>query len=157
MIVYPEPQWLRFVPVNFESGGSWWNALTTAGFDAQQRAVVASTGVSMYLTKDATAATLRQVAQLPAGSTLAMTFLLPTELLDEADQPGYQAAQEGVRRSGTPFISLYTPDEMLTLAHDAGFTRAEHISSHDLSARHFADRADGLHPSSGEDFLVATT
>jgi len=86
-----------------------------------------------------------------------MTFLLPTELLDEPDRPGYEAAQEGARRSGTPFISLYTPDEMLTLARDAGFARAEHVSAGDLAVRYFADRADGLRPSSGEDFLVATT
>ena len=55
-------------------------ALAAAGFDASQPAVVASTGVSMYLTKEAIAATLRQVAALAPGSTLAMTFLLPLEL-----------------------------------------------------------------------------
>jgi methyltransferase (TIGR00027 family) len=154
---YTEPEWLRFVPVDFESGVSWWDALTAAGFDAQQPAVVASTGVSMYLTTNATAATLRQVAVLPAGSTLAMTFLLPAELLDEDDRPGFEAAREGARRSDTPFISLYAPDDMLTLARDAGFERAEHVSSKELSDRYFANRADGLHPSSGEDFIVATT
>ncbi len=153
---YAESEWLRFVPVDFESGTSWWDELTAAGFDAGQPAIVASTGVSMYLTKSATAATLRQVAQLPPGSTLVMTFLLPTELVDEADRPAYETAQEGARRSGTPFISLYTPDEMLTLAHDAGFARAEHISSNELAARYFACRTDGLRPSSGEDFVVAT-
>jgi O-methyltransferase involved in polyketide biosynthesis len=100
---------------------------------------------------------LRQAAQLPAGSTLAMTFLLPTELLDEVDRPGYQAASDGARRSGTPFISLYTPDEIVALACDAGFPRAESVSSNDLAARYFADRTDGLRPSTGEDFLVATT
>ena len=119
---YTEPDWLRFVPVDFESGASWWDELAVAGFDAQQPAVIASTGVSMYLTKHATAALLRQVALLPAGSMLAMTFLLPTDLVDEADRPGYQAAMDGARRSGTPFISLYAPDEMLTLARDAGFS-----------------------------------
>ena len=86
-----------------------------------------------------------------------MTFLLPTELVDEADRPGYQAAQEGARRSGTPFISLYAPDEMLALARNAGFPRVEHVSSNELSARYFANRSDDLRPSSGEDFLVATT
>jgi O-methyltransferase involved in polyketide biosynthesis len=111
----------------------------------------------MYLTRNATAATLRQAAVLPAGSTLAMTFLLPTELLDEDDRAGFEVAREGARRSGTPFISLYAPDEMLTLARDAGFARAEHVSSKELSDRYFANRADGLHPSSGEDLLVATT
>jgi thioredoxin reductase (NADPH) len=53
------PEWLRLVPVDFEAGGSWWERLKTVGFDAGQPAVVASTGVSMYLTKDAIAATLR--------------------------------------------------------------------------------------------------
>jgi methyltransferase (TIGR00027 family) len=154
---YAEPEWLRFVPVDFESGASWWDELIAAGFDVRQRAVVASTGVSMYLTKQATVATLRQVVRLPAGSTLAMTFLLPTELVDEADRPTYEAAQDGARGSGTPFISFYTPDEMLALARDAGFRRADHVSSNDLSARYFAGRADGLHPSTGEDFVVAST
>ena len=154
---YPEPEWLRFVPVDFETGASWWDEVTAAGLDTQQPAIIASTGVSMYLTKDATAATLRQVARLPAGSSLAMTFLLPTELVDEADRPGYQAAQEGARRSGTPFISLYAPDEILALARDAGFPRVEHVSSNELCARYFANRSDGLRPSSGEDFVVATT
>lgn len=69
------PEWLRLVPVDFEAGGSWWEQLKTAGFDVNQPAVVASAGVSMYLTKDAVAATLRQAAVLAPGSTLAMTFI----------------------------------------------------------------------------------
>ena len=107
---------VRFVPVDFESGASWWDALAAAGFNAAQPAVIASTGVSMYLTREATAATLRQVAQLPPRSTLAMTFLLPVELVDDEDRPGYQAAADGARRSGTPFVSLYAPNEMVALA-----------------------------------------
>jgi methyltransferase (TIGR00027 family) len=154
---YTEHEWLRFVPVDFESGASWWDGLTAAGFDANQRAILASSGVSMYLTRQATAATMRQAAILPTGSMLAMTFLLPTELLDEADRPGYEAAQEGARRSGTPFISLYTPAEMLALAREAGFPKAEHVSSNELAARYFAGRPDRLRPSTGEDFVIAMT
>jgi O-methyltransferase involved in polyketide biosynthesis len=48
-------------------GDAWWQRLAAAGFDAGQPAVVASTGVSMYLTKDAIAATLRQVAGARPG------------------------------------------------------------------------------------------
>jgi methyltransferase (TIGR00027 family) len=151
-----ESQSVRFVPVDFEAGDSWWDALAAAGFDDRQPAVIASTGVSMYLTKQATAEMLRQVASLPTGSTVAMTFLLPTALLDEADQPGFLAAQEGARRSGTPFISLYAPDEMLDLAREAGFVQVEHVSSQVLAMRYFADRTDGLRPSTGEDFLLAS-
>src|SRR5512146_732607 len=68
------PSFLRLVPVDFEAGAQWWDRLVASGFDPGRPAVVASTGVSMYLTKDAVAATLRQVAALAPGSTLAMTF-----------------------------------------------------------------------------------
>lgn len=151
------PDWLRLVPVNFEQNGSWWQELAVAGFDPGRPAVVASTGVSMYLSKDATAATLRQLAGLAPGSTLAMTFLLPRDLLDDADRAGLQAADQGARASGTPFVSLYAPQEMLAMAREAGFADARHVSGASLGERYFAGRSDGLRPSSGEDFLVAAT
>jgi methyltransferase (TIGR00027 family) len=151
------PEWLRLVPVDFEAGGSWWEQLKTAGFDAVQPAVVASTGVSMYLTRDAIAATLRQVAALAAGSTLAMTFLLPLELMDAEVRPGFQMAEKGARAAGTPFVSFFTPQEMLGLAREAGFREARHVSAADLSQRYFASRTDGLRLGSSEELLVATT
>src|SRR5262245_7105007 len=46
------PPYLRLVPVDFEAGEAWWERLLEAGFDANRPAVVASTGVSMYLTKE---------------------------------------------------------------------------------------------------------
>jgi methyltransferase (TIGR00027 family) len=151
------PDWLRLVPVDFEASGSWWQQLAAAGFDPGQPAVVASTGVSMYLTKDATAATLGQLAALVRGSTLAMTFLLPPELLDDTDRSGLQTSEKGARASGTPFVSFYFPQEMLALTRQAGFTEARHVSGTSLAERYFADRTDGLRPSTGEDFVVATT
>jgi methyltransferase (TIGR00027 family) len=151
------PDWLRLVPVDFEGDESWWEQLTGAGFDPGQPAVVVSTGVSMYLTRDANAATLRQIAGLTPGSTVAMTFLLPAELLDDADRPGLDVAKNGARAAGTPFISLYTRDEMLALARAVGFKDAQHVAGRWLAERYFADRTDGLRPSSGEDLLIATT
>ena len=151
------PDWLRLVPVDFERSDSWWERLAEAGFDPGQPAVVASTGVSMYLTREATAAALRQLAVLAPGSTLAMTFLLPRELLDDAGRAGLQASQKGARASGTPFVSFYRPEEMLEMAREAGFTGVRHVPGSSLAERYFAGRADGLRPSSGEDFLVATT
>jgi methyltransferase (TIGR00027 family) len=151
------PDWLRLVPVNFEQNGSWWQQLAVAGFDPGQPAVVASTGVSMYLSKDATAATLRQLAGLAPGSTLAMTFLLPRDLLGDADRSGLQAADQGARASGTPFVSFYAPQEMLAMAREAGFAGVQHVSGASLGERYFAGRSDGLRPSTGEDFVVAAT
>jgi methyltransferase (TIGR00027 family) len=157
------PEWLRLVPVDFEAGGSWWDELKTAGFDRGRPAVVASTGVSMYLTKDAIMAMLRQIASLAAGSTLAMTFLLPLELMDPEVRTGFQMAEKGARASGTPFLSFFTPEEMLALAREAGFREARYVSAADLNQRYFmgqrhlAGRTDGLRLGSSEELLVATT
>jgi methyltransferase (TIGR00027 family) len=151
------PEWLRLVPVDFEAGASWEEQLAAAGFDAGQPTVVASTGVSMYLTKEANAATLRQIASLAPGSTLAMSFLLPPELVDAELRPGLEASTKGARESGTPFISFFEPAEMLALARDAGFSDAQHVSAPMLNERYFAGRTDGLRTSRGEELLVATT
>jgi methyltransferase (TIGR00027 family) len=154
---YGVPDWLRLVPVDFEADGDWLEELAAAGFDADRPALVVSTGVAMYLSKEATATTLRRAAGLAPGSTFAMSFLLPAELLDEADRAGLEASEQGAKASGTPFASFYTPDEMLALAQEAGFREVRHVPGRQLAERYFAGRSDGLRPSSGEDLLVAGT
>jgi methyltransferase (TIGR00027 family) len=152
------PSFLRLVPIEFEAGDPWWERLEGSGFDAGRPAVVASTGVSMYLTRDAIAATLRQVAGLAPGSTLAMSFMLPFELADPEVRPGLQRAAEGARANGTPFISYFTPTEMLALAREAGFRDVQHVSAAALAERYFAGRTDGLRPpNNSEELLVAAT
>ncbi|MGH3164275.1 MAG: class I SAM-dependent methyltransferase [Trebonia sp.] len=154
---YGVPDWLRLVPTNFETDDAWLTQLTAAGFDRTRPAVIVSTGVSMYLSKDANAVTLRQVAGLAAGSTLAMSFLLPAESLGPADRTGLEMAAKGAAAAGTPFISFFTPDEFVALALDCGFRSASHVSGTELGDRYFSGRADGLRPSAGEDLLVATS
>ncbi len=150
------PDWLRFVPVDLESGGSWLDGLRLAGFDDRKPAIVASTGVSMYLTREANVATLRQVAAFAPGSTFAMTFLMPLELADPDVRPGLEMAVKGARASGTPFLSFFTPAGILALAREAGFSTAEHVSGDDLAGRYFAARPDGLRPpSNAEELLIA--
>lgn len=152
------PSFLRLVPVDFEAGDAWWDRLSAAGFDSGRPAVVASTGVSMYLTKEAIMATLRQVASIAKGSTFAMSFMLPLELLDPEVRPGVERAAAGARANGTPFISFFTPAEMQDLARQAGFEEARHVSAAMLAERYFAGRSDGLRPpNNSEELLVATT
>jgi methyltransferase (TIGR00027 family) len=152
------PDFLRLVAVDFEHLESWVTRVVEAGFDPQKPAVVASTGVSMYLTKDAVAAKLREIAALGSGSTLVMSFILPLELAEPELRPGLEAAARGARANGTPWLSFFRPDELLDLARDAGFVRVEHVSADALSARYFANRSDGLRlPSNTEELLVAST
>ena len=83
---------------------------------------------------------------------------MPLELADPEVRPGLELAAKGARASGTPFISFFTPSELLTLAREAGFKEARHVSTATLAERYFAGRSDGLRPpNNAEELLVATT
>ena len=92
----------------------------------------------MYLTQEAIVATLRQIASLASGTTLVMSFLCPIEMLDPEMRIGVERAAEGARANGTPWISFFKPDEMLSLAREAGFKKAQHVSAAALAQRYFA-------------------
>ena len=152
------PSFLKLVPVDFEAGDRWWERLVAAEFDSQRPAVVASAGVSMYLTREAIFATLRQVAKLAPGSALAISFMLPIEMAEPEVRTAIERAAAGAQASGTPFISFFTPTEMLHLAREAGFSTVEHISAATLAKRYFSGRTDGLRPpNNSEELLVAMT
>jgi O-methyltransferase involved in polyketide biosynthesis len=79
------------------------------------------------------------------------------ELLEAEDRAMAEWAKKGAAASGTPFATLFSPTEMLALARDAGFKAVQHVPGTSHTARYFANRTDGLRPSSGEDLLLATT
>jgi methyltransferase (TIGR00027 family) len=151
------PDHLRLVPVDFEADDDWWASLLGAGLDPTAPTVVSSSGVSMYISKAATEATLRRLAGLAPGSTVAMTFMLPFEMVDPTDRPGLEGAARGAAASGTPWISFFAPDEIVGLARGAGFADARYVSTADLAERYLAGRPDGLTAAEGEGILLATT
>jgi methyltransferase (TIGR00027 family) len=153
----PVPAGLRFVPADFESEDSWWDALVSADFDAARPAVVASTGVSMYLTREANLATLTRLATLAPGSTVAMTFQLPSAMLDGTDRHFRDLSAAGAAAAGTPFLSYFAPDEIVALARSAGFRDARAVGAEELNGAYFDGRADGLRVTPAEQFLVAST
>ena len=144
--------------VDFEVGENWVEKLTTSGFDIKRPAVVACTGVSMYLTREAVTMMLRQIATFAPGSTLVLSFLLPIEWMDPSIRPGMERAIAGAQASGTPFVSFFTPEEMLALAWNAGFKNVQHVSAEMLTQLYFTRRSDGLRPPShSEELLIART
>jgi methyltransferase (TIGR00027 family) len=151
------PEWLHFVPVDFEVGESWWDQLLVAGFDIRKPAVIVSTGVSMYLSKEANLATFHQMAKLAPGSTFAMTFMLALDLLDPEERSSLEFVMKKAREAGTPFLSLFLPPEILAMAKEAGFKNSQYVSGNDIYQLYFAKRSDGLRAGSAEGFLVAMT
>jgi methyltransferase (TIGR00027 family) len=155
-IGYPPGDNLQFVPVDFEHGEAFPDALRANGFDVNRPTVVSSMGVTMYLTKEATETTLRQVAAMAGSSALVMTFMLPLDLTDAAERPMQESVEAAAAESGTPFISHYSPAEMVEICRAAGFSKAENVSPTDLTQRYFRGRADGLRPPTAEQLIVAT-
>jgi methyltransferase (TIGR00027 family) len=154
---FETPDWLHFVPVDFEAGQSWWEKLDEAGFDANKPAIVVSTGVSMYLTKNANLATFEQIAKLAPGSIFATTFMLTLELLDPKERSIMEFVLKKAEESGTPFLSLFSPPEILSLANKAGFIKSLYVSADELYQKYFSKRSDGLRAGNAEAFLIART
>lgn len=148
---------LKFVPVDFEAGKSWWDELIGQGFDPNQKALISYNGVSMYITKETIYTTLKQCASIISGSKLVMSFALPIELQEEYEKIQLKKIQENIRTDKTVTSTTFRPDEILTLAQKAGFKKVEHITSSDLGRKYFLDRSDGLWPSSYQDIIVAST
>jgi methyltransferase (TIGR00027 family) len=153
---YGVPEWLHLVPVDFETGRSAQDEIAAAGFDRSQPAVVASSGVSMYLTREANIASLSEIASLAPGSVLALSFLLTQDLVDPELRRGLEVSARGAAASGTPFVTFFTPEDIMSLARAAGFGHVEHVSAAALNERYFAGRTDGLKMLRGEELIVAT-
>jgi methyltransferase (TIGR00027 family) len=151
------PPYLKLVPVNFEEQEKWWDRIVEHGFQVDRAAVVASTGVSMYLTKEATAATLDRIASLAQGTTFAMSFMLPIEMAEPELRPAIERAAQGAQSSGTPFLSFYTPEEIIAAFRTAGFRNVLHVSAEDLAQRYFAGRTDGLRPPKNAEGLIVAS
>lgn len=152
----PIPPNLSFVPVNFEEQ-LWWDELIKAGLDLNKPVLIVSTGVSMYLTKEANQKTLEHLSKLPAGSTFAMTFLLTLDLLPEQERNILSFVMDKAKESGTPFQSLFAPDEIIEMAQRAGFNDTKTVSARDIYNLYFKERKDNLNAGNAEAFLVART
>ncbi|MCB0414260.1 MAG: class I SAM-dependent methyltransferase [Bdellovibrionales bacterium] len=153
---YSHSDQLTFVPVDFEAGEFWLDKLVKHGFNMNEPAIISSTGVSMYLSKEANDHSLKQIASFAKRSILAMTFILPLELIDSKEHDQLKMVYEKAKEAGTPFISFFSPTDILDLALHAGFEKVEHVSRGEIIKKYFIDRSDNFKPSSGEEFLIAT-
>lgn len=155
-LALPMPKELHFVSVDFEKE-SWWDKLIKSGLDLSKPTAIVSTGVSMYLSKEANLATLKQVSKLAPGSTFAMTFMLSLELLEGPEKSIMEFVMQKAAEASTPFLSLFKPEEILELAKEAGFKKVQYVSGQDIYQRYFSGRPDALNAGTAEAFLVVQT
>ena len=150
------PPTCRFVGVDFESGESWLDRLLETGFDPSAAAVVASLGVTQYLTTEATSQNMRRAASLAPGSRYICTFIIDPDLLEEPDRTLVNTTRERARANAYPWLSVFSPASFVELLRSAGFGDIGIHTAQDLGDQYFAARADGLRPCLGESIAVAT-
>lgn len=149
------PDYLRFVPVDFEAGTSWWDELISKGFDPSLPTLIVSTGVTMYLTREANQQTFAQMARLAPGSLFVTTYLLPLDKLESIDRQIQEFTMKKASEAGTPFISLFVFSDLEKMSLSAGFKSCDHVSGEDIRQLYYTNRTDGLMSASAEEILIA--
>ena len=147
----------RFVPVDFETD-SWWDRLLANGFDPKQPAVPGVTGC-LYVSHQG-----RDVGHVASNRHAVTRSHIGDDVHASGGTRGPRGAagaplatDAAAQASGTPFISYYTPEQIVALARDAGLSTVQTVTAEDYTQRYFADRADGLLLFTTEELLVATT
>lgn len=152
---YGVPDYLKLVPVDFENGADWFDALLDAGFNPRLPSVFSLLGVTLYLRKETNGSILRRIGSLAAGTVLCASFMIPLELVEASEQQMRRRTEEAAKSRGTPFVSFYSPEEFQLECRDAGFGEVTYVSASEMAKLYFKDRQDGLLPSSSEEMLIA--
>lgn len=128
------PPHVRYVAIDFEREALD-DVLARAGIAA---AYFAWLGVTPYLTREATRATLAAIGRR-AGSEVVLDFLVPAQ---RALREGLAARTAAL---GEPLRNEYAPDELTAELAACGFAHVDILDHVALDARYLAGRSDGLH------------
>jgi methyltransferase (TIGR00027 family) len=148
------PASLTFVPLDFEHQ-TLLQGLADAGFDALRPAFFGWLGVVPYLTLEGFRATVKAIAQFPAGTGVCFDYAQSPAKLGPVQRKFYEALAARVAAAGEPFRLFFAPDEMEQELRSAGFHQVQQRSSEELNGLYFDGRSDGLRlPSPGLGMLA---
>jgi len=136
---------VTYVPADL-AADSLGGCLATAGFDAAAPVVFGWLGVTMYLTADAIAETMRAVARCAPGSELIADYLLPEEARDEAGALYGRLVAQFSAEQGEPWRSSFAPEQITDLARSSGLGAARSVAQRDTIPADQWRRTDALRP-----------
>jgi len=145
-----------FAPVDFETEPLR-DGLTRAGLDWSQPAFFSWLGVMIYLTPEAITATLNTVSGCGTGSEIVLSYDAPDAFLDDTAREMVKIEARQVAATGEPYTTRMSPAQAETLIESAGLEVVEHLAPQALYDRYFAQRSDGLRPSTAERLIAART
>jgi len=149
------PANLTFCPVDFESV-TLEAGLAAASFDSARPSFFSWLGVTQYLTRDATLATLRFVCGLAPGSQILFEVVPPDSSLPEQERKVVEWSAEASAARGEPWLSRFDPAEMRAHLAQLGYRSCVHLTPAQAQARYFQGRTDGLNAPAMAQLLVAT-
>lgn len=144
---------LYYIPINLD-GNNWIEKLIETPFDFSKPTLISSLGLSMYLSKESNVELLKLIFSKFNSSIFIMSYLQSIELLSKTEQETMKFVMNRTREAGTPFKSLFRPQELLKLATEIGYKNCEIITGEDLYEMYFSDRNDKLNPGNTEHLLV---
>jgi O-methyltransferase involved in polyketide biosynthesis len=130
--------------------------LTASRFDWTRPTFFSWVGTTMYLEKEAIAATLRMVGRCAPGSAMVLSYNPQPDLLDDESRSFLAAVTRLVNGMGEPLRSFFTPEEMADLVGRCGLSVRDHPTTDDLTSRYCSRRTDGLRPFGVERLMCAS-
>lgn len=116
-----------------------------SSLETPARATWSWLGVTMYLERTATEATLRTIASHDRGTTLVVNFNAVCCQADELTQSVRSVTSGAVDELGEPFAAAYTAEDAQALLHEAGFRTVTILDAHAVRERYFNQRLDLPH------------
>jgi methyltransferase (TIGR00027 family) len=137
------PRSLSFAPVDFETQ-TLADGLKAARFRADRPAFFSWLGVTIYLSKEAVAGTLRTIAAGVKGSQVVFDFAPPSSAISEQERAGRKRSAANVARAGEPWINFYSPGPLAEELRASGYSTARALGSEEMNQRYFRNRSDGF-------------
>ncbi|MHB8689003.1 MAG: class I SAM-dependent methyltransferase [Candidatus Dormibacteraceae bacterium] len=135
------PASVTYVPVDLASGALH-KPLVEAGFDPARPAIVSAIALSQYLAQPAIDEMLQLVASFPAGSRLAITYVVPETELSELAAAGLRWTMSQAEDRGESFLSLFRPRDFEDVLRRSGFSRVEQAGAEELRKTYLAHRPE---------------
>lgn len=150
----PRPASVSYVAIDFEKE-TLKSALTRASFDWAAPTLFCWLGVTMYLTTEASEATLKTVAACGPGTEIAFSWCPDDSLLSALDRETKAIFAKMATSFGEPPDTTYTEESLKALVERCGLRLIDCPSRADIAARYFAGRSDGLAPYGMERVAIA--
>jgi methyltransferase (TIGR00027 family) len=142
------PAALHFLPADLAREGLA-DVLARSPFQRDQPAFFSWLGVTMYLSREANLATLRDVAAASApGSELVFSYMDQAMFGDGPDAAAFRALQQSVSSIGEPFLSGFDPATLDADLKGLGLDLLEDLNDVQLVARLDPQGRNGLRPAS---------